>query len=83
MTSLDQVTTGYYRIYSQYNTNGSDMALTENTSDHYMYCTTPNASDYLQVWYITVTASSATSKTITLQNSVSLLNEYDTYRLSD
>ncbi len=75
LTSLEQVETGYYRIYSQYNTNGSDMALSEeNTSNHYMYCTAPVASDYSQMWYIKVTASSATSKEITLQNCFSNLN---------
>lgn len=74
LTSLDQVTSGYYRIYSQYNTNGSDMVISEDVSTHNMYCDNPNVDDYLQIWYIDVLSSSENSKSVTLQNVVTQMN---------
>ena len=74
VTSLEQVTSGYYRIYSQYNTNGSDMVISEDVSTHNMYCDNPNVDDYLQIWYIDVLSSSENSKSVTLQNVVTQMN---------
>ena len=74
LTSLDQVTSGYYRIYSQYNTNGSDMVISEDVSTHNMYCDNPNVDDYLQIWHIDVLPSSENSKSVTLQNVVTQMN---------
>lgn len=71
LTSLDQVESGkYYRIYSlAYNTT---MAMAETSTGSYnVFCDVPNAQDYMQVWKIVVSASTATKKTVTIQNAVS------------
>jgi len=70
LTSLDQLTTGYYRVYSlAYN---STMAMSETTTgSNNVFCDTPNSNDYMQVWYFNVSASTATTKTVTIQNAVS------------
>ena len=66
VTSLEQVETGYYRIYSQaYN---ATMAMSEATSTHNVFCDAPDEDDYLQVWEITVTGISDASKDITIKN---------------
>ncbi|MCR5470487.1 MAG: hypothetical protein K6F22_06040, partial [Prevotella sp.] len=70
LTSLDQLTTGYYRIYSlAYN---ATMAMSETTTgSNNVFCDTPDNSDYMQVWYINVSAATENSKTATIQNIVS------------
>ena len=66
VTSLEQVETGYYRVYSQaYN---ATMAMSEATSTHNVFCDAPDEDDYLQVWEITVTGISDASKDITIKN---------------
>ena len=68
LTSLDDVTTGYYRIYSL--AYGTTMAMSETTTgSNNVFCDTPNENDYMQVWYIEVTTG--TTKTVKLQNVVS------------
>ena len=72
LTSLDQVTTGYYRIYSL--AYGSTMAMSETkTGSNNVYCDTPDENDYMQVWYIELTASqpSETTKNVQIKNAVS------------
>ena len=72
LTSLDQVTTGYYRIYSL--AYGSTMAMSETKTGSYnVYCDTPDENDYMQVWYIELTASqpSETTKNVQIKNAVS------------
>ena len=70
LTSLDQVTTGYYRVISEaYNTT---MAMSEtSTGTNNVFCDTPNENDYMQVWYIDVKASTETSKGVQIKNAVS------------
>ena len=68
LMSLDDVTTGYYRIYSL--AYGTTMAMSETTTgSNNVFCDTPDANDYMQVWYIEVTTG--TTKTVKLQNVVS------------
>ena len=72
LTSIDEVTTGYYKVYSlSYN---ATMAMSEaSTGSSNVFCDTPDANDYMQVWYIVVDASKSTgtTKAIQLQNAVS------------
>lgn len=71
LTSLDQVESGkYYRFYSlSYN---ATMAMSETTTgSNNVFCDTPDENDYMQVWKIVVSASTETSKTVTIQNAVS------------
>lgn len=70
LTSLDQLATGYYRIYSlAYN---ATMVMSETTTgSNNVFCDTPDNSDYMQVWYINVSAETTTTKTVTIQNAVS------------
>lgn len=72
LTSLDDVTTGYYRIYSL--AYGTTMAMSETTTgSNNVFCDTPDANDYMQVWYIELTASqpSETTKNVQIKNAVS------------
>lgn len=70
LTSLSDVTTGYYKVYSlSYN---ATMAMSEaSTGSNNVFCDTPDANDYMQVWYILVKSSSETTKTVEFQNVVS------------
>lgn len=70
LTTLDEVTTGYYKVYSlSYN---ATMAMSEaSTGSNNVFCDTPDANDYMQVWYILVKSSSETTKTVEFQNVVS------------
>lgn len=68
VTSLDDVETGYYRVYSQ--AYDMTMAMSEATMPHNVFCDTPDASKYIQVWKITVSNPTATTKDITLENAV-------------
>lgn len=69
ITSPEELTSGYYRVYSQaYNTT---MAMSESeTGSDNVYVDTPDDSDFRQVWWIEVTTS-GTTKTATFQNAVS------------
>ena len=79
LTSLDQVESGkYYRFYSL--AYGLTMAISETETPtlvvgSYTYpnvfCDTPDANDYMQVWQITVTSTANNVKKIKIQNSVS------------
>lgn len=80
LTSLDQVESGkYYRFYSlSYN---ATMAMSEaetpsitlsNGIYNNVFCDTPNANDYMQVWKIIVDNSENDKKSIRVQNAVTM-----------
>ena len=70
LTSLDQVTTGYYRVYSL--AYGTTMAMSETTTgSNNVFCDTPEDDDYMQVWYIDVLSTSGSTKNVQLMNAVS------------
>ena len=68
VTSLDDVETGYYRVYSQ--AYDITMAMSEATMSHNVFCDTPDANKFIQVWKVTVSNPTATTKDITLENVV-------------
>ena len=69
LTSLDQVKSGYYRVYSQ--AHGVLMALSESDRESInLFCDEPNSSDYKQVWWIRVVSSTETMLYVELQNAV-------------
>ena len=69
LTSLDEVTTGYYKVYSL--AYDMTMAMSESaTGSTNVYVDTPDASDYMQVWRIEVAARGETTLTVRLQNAV-------------
>ena len=69
LNSLGEVTTGYYRVYSL--AYGDTLAMSEaSTGSANVFCDTPNASDYMQVWQIVVTPVSETLLSCQLQNVV-------------
>ena len=70
LTSLDQVKTGYYRVYSH--AYDEIMALSESaTGSINVFCDKPNATNYMQVWWIRVVSSTETMLYVELQNAVS------------
>ena len=70
LTSLDEVSTGYYRVHSL--AYDGHLAMSESAAgSNNVSCDKPDASDYMQVWYINVSASQESTKTVTIQNAVS------------
>ena len=78
LTSISQLETGYYRVYSLAYDATMVMSETEvptlvvgNFIYPNVFCDTPNENDYMQVWKIVVSASTETTKTVQFQNVMS------------